>query len=113
MNTLRKYSKQLHPVWTLTWQHCKNPTLFNTKIVPQEYLEDNNDISMKCLKEIENMDLKPIYDYLKTEIAEMTNIVYYCQDYNGHKFRIYSSESNAIGYLLSIIRHHQRDNTHA
>lgn len=109
METLRKYSKQLHPVWTLTWKHCKNPTLFNTNNVPEEYLKDNNDIGLKCMKALSNTELKPIYDYLKTEIAELTNIVYYCRDHKGYNFRICSSESQTIGYLLSIIRYHKRE----
>uniref|UniRef100_A0A6C0LVX3 Uncharacterized protein n=1 Tax=viral metagenome TaxID=1070528 RepID=A0A6C0LVX3_9ZZZZ len=107
MNSLVKYSKKLHPVWTLTWQHCKNPTLFNTKNIQEEYLKENSDIGFKCLKELGNIDLKPIYDYLKTEIAELTNIIYYCRDHTGYKICIYSSESASIGYLLSIMRHHK------
>ena len=108
MDSLYKYCKQLHPVWTLTWQHCKNPTMFNTKNIPEKYLKDNSDIGLKCVKELGNIELKPIYDYLKTEIAELTNIIYYCCDHTGYKFRIYSSESRSIGYLLGIIRYHKR-----
>lgn len=108
VEVLLKYCTLLRPVWTLTYQACTSPTMFATARPPSE--EDvyyNNDIASKCLKEIGDQDLRMVYDYIKTEKSKMTNVVYYCRNVN-YTHRIYSTESQSLGYLLGLLRHQRR-----
>jgi len=108
VEALLKYCTLLRPVWTLTYQDCTCPTMFATAHPPsKEDVYYNNDIASKCLKEIGGQDLKMVYDYIKTEKSKMANVVYYCRNM-GYTHRIYSPESQSLGYLLSLLRHQRR-----
>ena len=108
IEVLLKYCRILRPVWTLTWKHCKSPTMFSTPSpTADEDIYYNNDIGSQCLKEIGDSHLKTAYDYIKTDNSTMKNVVYYISEF-GNKHRVYSTESQSIGYLLSIIRHQRR-----
>jgi len=108
VETLLEYCILLRPVWTMTYQSCTCPTMFATARPPsKEDVYYNNDIASKCLKEIGDQDLKMVYDYIKTEKSEMTNVVYYCRNM-GYTHRIYSPDSQSLGYLLSLLRHQRR-----
>lgn len=105
---LLKYCRLLRPIWTLTWQCCKQPTMFVESRPPsKDDVYHNEDIGRQCLEEIGSEDLKPVYDYLRTEAAELTNVLFYCHNM-GYTHSIRSSECQTLGYLLSIIRHRRR-----
>jgi len=102
------YCKLLRPVWTLTYQDCTCPTILTAAHPPSK--EDgyyNNEIASKCLKKIGRQELKIVYDYIKTKKSRMTNVVYYCRNM-GYNHRIYSTERQSLGYLLSLLRHQRR-----
>lgn len=108
LDILLEHCKLLRPVWTLTYQHCTRPTMFSTAHPPsKEDVYYNNDICVKCLKKLGDEDLKCVYDYVKTDTSQLTNIVYYCQNL-GFTHRIYSSEHQSLNYLLGMIRHQRR-----
>ena len=108
IKTCLEHCKLLRPVWTLTYQHCTRPTICSTAHPPStEDVYYNNDVCAKCLQKLDGDDLKCVYDYIKTEVSILTNVVYICK-YLGVTHRIYSSESQSLAYLLGIIRHQRR-----
>ena len=108
IKTCLEHCKLLRPVWTLTYQHCTRPTICSTAHPPStEDIYYNNDVGAKCLQKLGGDNLKCVYDYIKTEVSILTNIVYICK-YLGFTHRIYSSESQSLAYLLGIIRHQRR-----
>lgn len=105
IKVLLKYCRLLRPVWTLTWQSCKSPTMFSeSRATDEDDVYYNTDIATKCLKEIGNGCLKPAYDYVKNYFSSIEKITYRIPDY-GYTHRVYSTERKCLSYLLSLVRH--------
>jgi hypothetical protein len=99
-----RYAKKLRPVWTLTYLELTQPSLKTAPKTPDEHdVYFNADIATQVVLEIGESNIwNAIHDtqqYLDTPEAEYAQITHTTA---GHKY--YSSEKQAIGYLLTNIK---------
>lgn len=108
----RSHAKKLKPVWTLTYLEWTQPSLKTTPKTPSEHdVYFNQQVASQLVQEIGEhviwASIQEMAKHLDSKQTEWKRITY-----KTDCFKYYSSEKQAVGYLLTLVKHIVRHKHH-